>query len=93
MNFDPSQESEVQGLHTALGALFVLLPIALGMKHPHLFYGSPRIIGSLLGVVFAGLKEFIWDQEMESPAVRGSNLRDFSFYIVGITAANIVLWL
>jgi hypothetical protein len=42
------------------------------------------------GVVLAALKEFLYDQYCESPAVRGSNLEDFSFYCVGLCVATIM---
>lgn len=93
MNLDPSPSSEVQGLHAALGALFVLLPVAVSLRHPSFTLGYPHLTGSFVGTAFAVVKEFVWDQNIEDPATRGSNLQDFSFYILGIAIANVVLWL
>lgn len=42
-------------------------------------------------VVFAAIKEFWYDYRYESLAVRGSSVRDFFFYLVGIVLAVLVL--
>ena len=91
MSVDPSFDSVSQGLHTALGAIFVLLPTAICLHHAAFGFGHPQIMGSFIGVVFAGVKEFAWDATMEITDVRGSDLKDFSFYLLGIFIANILL--
>jgi hypothetical protein len=95
MDFNPTSESEVQGLHAALGALFVTFPSAVWGLHPswNFCYGHPRLFGSFCGVVFAMVKEFVWDQDMENDITRGSNWFDFSLYMVGIIVANGLLWI
>jgi hypothetical protein len=92
VNFNPTGESEVQGLHCALGALFVVLPTALLLHHPRILTGHPQAAGSFIGLVYATVKEFVWDQEMEDAVTRGSNWVDFSFYMIGIAVANVILW-
>jgi len=93
MDFNPSTNAEVQGLHAALGAIFVLLPVAICLRHPAFGLGYPRIMGSFIGVIFAAVKEFSWDEDLEDVETRGSNLQDFSFYILGILIANALLWI
>lgn len=40
---------------------------------------------SIMGVtLWASVKEFYWDPRHEDPEVRGSDLEDFIFYIVGL---------
>ena len=44
-------------------------------------------------VVYAAIKEFWYDQQYENAATRGSNLEDFSFYLLGIVITLICWWL
>jgi hypothetical protein len=92
MNFNPTPESEVQGLHAALGALFVVLPTAVLLHHPTFLFGHPQIAGSFIGFVYAAVKEFSWDQHMEDAITRGSNWLDFAFYAAGIAVGNLILY-
>jgi hypothetical protein len=56
-------------------------------------FGHTQLVGSFIGLVYAAVKEFVWDQDMEDAVTRGSNWVDFAFYAVGIAAANIILWI
>ena len=74
-----------QGLHIALGALFVLIPVA---KH---WTQSPPLWGSAAGLVFGAVKEGWYDVHFEDAATRGSGWRDFIHYVYGIALANLLL--
>jgi hypothetical protein len=95
VNLNPTPEAEVQGLHAALGALCVSIPVSLWALHPiwNFCFGHPKLVGSFIGLVWATVKEFVWDQDMEDSVTRGSNWRDWSFYVVGIVVASGVLFL
>jgi hypothetical protein len=47
--------------------------------------------GVLAVAIFAAIKEFLYDQKYESPAVRGSNWKDFGFYQVGSVLTALLL--
>jgi hypothetical protein len=82
-----SEDTVTQGLHAALGAIFVILPVAWGWKHA-------KLIGSFVGLVYAGVKEFSFDIYFEDSYTSGDwvgGLRDFLFYVIGIIAANLLL--
>jgi len=66
-----------QNAHVLAGALAVLGSIAL-------WGPSSKLPATVMMIAFAAIKEFWYDQQYESPEVRGSNLRDFTFYCVGI---------
>lgn len=93
VDLNPTPEAEVQGLHAALGALCVFLPTALLIHHPSFMFGHTQLVGSFIGLVWATVKEFVWDQDIEDTITRGSNWRDWTYYAVGIVAANLMLWL
>ena len=76
-----------------MGALFVVLPTALLLHHPGFLTGHPQVAGSFIGLIYATVKEFVWDQDMEDAITRGSNWEDWAFYMVGIAIANVILWL
>ena len=73
-----------QGLHVALGVLFLALPTAWHWRHG-------KIIGMGVGVIFAALKEGIYDVYYEDAETRGSSLVDFSFYCLGMGIGLLVL--
>lgn len=83
-----SEKSVTQGLHTALGALFVFVPVA---KHwPH----TPWI-GGVACLAWAIPKEFWFDIKFEDPHTSGGwvgGARDFAFYVVGAAAAYLILY-
>ncbi len=41
-------------------------------------------------VIYTAWKEFYYDQRYETPEVRGSNLKDFTFYQVGVMLALVI---
>jgi hypothetical protein len=70
----------------ALGGYVV--PTTLALFHVHHW-----LIISIVGVMLsAAVKEFYIDQNYEDAATRGSNLEDFSFYIVGLAIGIFVCW-
>jgi hypothetical protein len=73
-----------QALHVALGALFLFAPVALHWPHP-------KVVGSIVGLVYAALKEGIYDVYYEDAETRGSGLVDFSFYLLGMGIGLLVL--
>ena len=93
MKFNPDFESVSQALHCALGTLFVLVPAGICIHHPGFVFGSPRLVGSFTGIIYAAVKEFSWDQNMEDTITRGSNWLDFMFYAIGIFIANAMLFI
>jgi len=85
---DKEFDSVSQLSHGGWGALAVLGPIALFNPGWH------WIIGIALAVtLIAGVKEFWYDQRFETAEVRGSNMRDFMFYCVGIYGALFLYFL
>lgn len=86
---DLSMDEVAQGLHVALGALFVTFPAAWGWPHY-------RLWGSGIGVVYGLIKEFWWDLHFEDEQTSGGHqggLKDFTYYCIGIVAANLLLLL
>jgi hypothetical protein len=47
-------------------------------------------VGFGIVALAAAVKEFYWDNKHESAEVRGSNAKDFSFYLLGAGAAAVV---
>lgn len=82
LNFDEVSQAS----HVFLGALIVMACVAKGLYHP-------QLIGSLIAIVWAALKEFYFDHFYEDPVTRGSDLEDFIYYCVGVLAANVFLWI
>lgn len=82
---DESFDWACQKLHLASGALATLAPPALG--------AGPKgmLIGAGLITLWAAVKEFYYDQRFEDAEERGSNLRDFMYYEVGVALA-LILW-
>lgn len=84
---DLSIDTVSQGLHVSLGAIFVILPAAWGWE-------NARLWGSLIGIMYALVKEFWFDLRYEDAQTSGGikgGWRDFSFYLVGIGLANLLL--
>jgi len=87
MAIDLSEDSVAQGLHVALGALFITLPVCWD-------WHMAQAKGTVIGLTYALLKEFWFDLRYESPETSGGfdgSFRDFCFYVVGIVAANILV--
>lgn len=74
---DPSLENVGQSAHVFFAAFLVLA-----------FHGNWYAVGAM--VVFAAVKEFWYDENYETADVRGSNLRDFAYYMLGIALGKIV---
>jgi hypothetical protein len=70
--------------HFAGGAAITLATVVLWRASYAPFAGFGIV------VVLAAIKEFWFDEHYESAEVRGSNLEDFSFYLLGAGAAAIV---
>lgn len=82
-----SKDVLADGLHVALGALFVTFPVGWGIHHPQLW-------GSGMGIVFGIVKEFWFDLKYETPETSGGvsgGIMDFAGYVAGIVIANLML--
>lgn len=62
--------------HALGGAFFV---VAVGV----IFGKCSTLYAFVLVAAGAAIKEFYWDYNFESPTDRGSDLEDFSFYMLG----------
>jgi hypothetical protein len=78
---DPSFETVAQSAHVWFGGWVVYTF--------HLW--TSAWWGVVAVVIFAALKEFLYDQKYESPEVRGSNWKDLGFYGLGAGATAILL--
>jgi len=63
--------------HVLAGLLVPTLAVAYCPVHNVPFYMAGAF------ALYAAVKEFWYDQNYETPEVRGSNLRDFLFYLLG----------
>ncbi len=84
MKINLSANVLAQGLHVSLGALGVFVPVAMVAPHG-------QAVGSVVTLVFAAIKESWFDQHFEDAATAASGWVDFSFYVVGVGAANLLL--
>ena len=80
----PSYQSVCQGLHTALGGLFVVAPAY--------FLGWSPWAGAVFAVAWIGAKEGVYDRFREGDSPLGS-LLDGAFYAVGMFIALGLCWL
>ncbi len=90
-SIDPSFFYEVaQFAHTGMAGLIYL---SIGHIAQRFHFFSWLWFGMLIscGVGLAALKEFWYDEKYETPVTRGSSLKDFTFYILGIYIAAVVL--
>ena len=71
--------------HFAGGAAIVLAIVV--MTHEHTY---SVLWGFLLVLLLAGVKEFWYDEKYETTEVRGSSLEDFTFYMIGASAATLL---
>lgn len=69
-----------QKSHILSGALAVFAPLALSGE-------KAMWIGALVITIWALVKEFWYDERYESKEERGSNFRDFFFYVSGAAIA------
>ncbi len=70
--------------HCGWSALIVFAPKAMVAGHAYLYFAGAW-------VVYCAVKEFWWDAKRETPAVRGSSLKDFLFAAGGSAAALLAL--
>ena len=63
-------------------------------------YGSVLLGGShallwaaIVVVIFAGIKEGLWDPKHETPAVAGSGWRDFFGYMAGLAVSLLTIYI
>ena len=60
----------------------------------YMFWGWHGALWSLLVLaILVGVKEWWWDNKYETAEVRGSNLLDWSMWMVGSVVANLAVWL
>jgi hypothetical protein len=79
IGIDPKTFDRVAQISHVLGGLLVILgPKALWPNVKLLWV--PCIV---LWMIYAALKEFVWDEYHESPEVRGSSKKDFAFQVGG----------
>src|SRR4051812_19309612 len=79
MSIDDKEFDKVAQLsHFAWGALVILVEYTLGLSLVAILWTLP------VGVAMAAWKEFYWDYAYESVEVRGSSLKDFLFYCLGM---------
>lgn len=84
-----SSDVLANGLHVALGALFVTFPVCWGIHHPQLW-------GSGVGIMFGIVKEFWFDLKYEDPDTSGGiagGFEDLAGYFIGIVLANFLILL
>ena len=84
---DPKEFNFVsQVSHTIGGALAVIAGVYLFGP-----MAQPWVCG--VGILAAAVKEFWYDQNYETPEVRGSNLQDFSFYCAGLALGSLTVFI
>jgi hypothetical protein len=60
----------------------------------YMFWGQKGALWSMLVLaILVGIKEWWWDNKYETAEVRGSNLLDWSMWMVGSAVANLAVWL
>lgn len=85
---NPTYDNLAQTAHALAGYAVVLTASQFGTK--------PLIVVAGLFVVYAAVKEFWFDIHYEKPEVSGGwtgGVKDFAFYMVGLIAGLIVIWL
>jgi hypothetical protein len=81
---DQQYDEISQNAHVLGGSLAIMVA--------HLFWGMHGLLYAIPAcVIVAALKEGVYDEIYEDPEVRGSSLRDFAFYGLGIVASSLVL--
>jgi hypothetical protein len=85
---NPTYDNLAQAAHALAGYGIVLTAARYGY--------IPLVVVSVLLIIYAAVKEFWFDLAYERPDVSGGLLggwKDFSFYMVGLIAGLVVLWL
>lgn len=80
-----SLDEVAQASHVAIAAAIVGLTAAR-------FHGHWKYFAAMIVIGLAALKEFWFDQHYEDAATRGSNLEDWSYYVLGTALALLILW-
>jgi hypothetical protein len=75
---NPTTFNTVSQISHALGGAFAMVCGAFLFGPHSLLYIGPAF------VIYAAAKEFWYDFQYESAAVRGSSLEDFLFYLLGL---------
>ena len=83
---DPSLNTVSQFAHFGV-AYSITLSLLIIFGFSMLWWFLPVAIG------LAAWKEFWYDYRYETPDVRGSSLEDFLFYVGGVGAAVVFLWI
>lgn len=81
-----SFDEVAQASHVAIAAAVV------GLASARFHTTLAKFIGSMVVILFATVKEFWFDKTYEDPVTRGSDFEDWSYYLVGMTAALLILW-
>lgn len=82
-----SYDEIAQASHVAIAFAVVAYACARFVGHPNAKYIAAAIV-----VAGAAIKEFWWDRTYETPATRGSDLEDWSYYVCGVVVALLTLW-
>jgi hypothetical protein len=82
---DKTFNQVAQAGHFAGGSAIVLAVVVVTHEH-----AWAVLWGFLLVAALAGFKEFWWDEHYETAEVRGNGLEDFTFYMIGASAAALV---
>ena len=75
-----------QASHVAIAAAVV------GLSSARFHTMLAKLVGAAVIVAFASIKEFWFDKRFEDAVTRGSDLEDFSYYVLGAVAALLILW-
>lgn len=93
MTIDPKFFNQVsQWAHWGV-ACTLYLTFAIVLHHFGRLHVEDMIIVDVFGVTLAAWKEFFYDEHYENDETRGSSLEDFSFYLLGISTANLITFL
>ncbi|MGA7919065.1 MAG: hypothetical protein WCA38_05285 [Candidatus Acidiferrales bacterium] len=91
-SIDPKFFNEVSQFAHFFSAATVYLSFRIVAVHLHKFSWKWTWIIVACGVALAAWKEFWYDKHDENKATRGSDLEDFTFYMLGIGYALILIW-
>jgi hypothetical protein len=81
---DPKFFNEVSQFAHFFAAATVYLTIFLVLLAGHWYTPRRLLLWVIPGVALAAFKEFWYDKHDENAETRGSDLEDFSFYVLGI---------
>ena len=84
LKWTPSANFLAQEVHFVIGVLFVISAVAF---HYPWWYGAIAIF------IISLLKESIFDPIVEGAPFLWDGAEDFSFYLVGIAAASVIIYI